>query len=84
MYALMNASIKSSTRNDAVQLDRIAFVGRDLVRPECVLATATGRSLDHWPVWLLAALTTLVVWRTQLPLLWLLGAGAVLGALGWV
>ena len=27
---------------------------------------------------------TLVVWRTKLHLLWLLGAGAVLGALGWI
>jgi len=26
----------------------------------------------------------LLVWRTRLHLLWLLGAGAVLGALGWV
>jgi chromate transporter len=25
-----------------------------------------------------------LVWRTRLHLLWLLGAGALLGALGWV
>lgn len=36
------------------------------------------------PLWLLTALATLVVWRTRIHLLWLLGAGAVLGALGWV
>jgi hypothetical protein len=26
----------------------------------------------------------LVVWRTQLHMLWLIGLGALLGALGWV
>jgi chromate transporter len=55
-----------------------------LVATGWVMASATGRTLDHWPLWLLAALSTLVVWRTKLHLLWLLGAGAVLGALGWV
>jgi chromate transporter len=32
----------------------------------------------------LAAVTALLVWRTRIHLLWLLGAGAVLGGLGWV
>ena len=36
------------------------------------------------PLWLLTAATTLIVWRTRLHLLWLIGAGALLGALGWV
>jgi len=36
------------------------------------------------PLWLLTALATLIVWRTRIHLLWLLGAGALLGALGWV
>ena len=35
-------------------------------------------------LWLLTAAATLVVWRTRLHILWLMGAGAVLGALGWV
>jgi chromate transporter len=55
-----------------------------LVATGWVLATASGRSLDHWPVWLLTGVATLLVWRTRLHLLWLLGAGGVLGALGWV
>jgi len=49
-----------------------------------ILATNQGRSPDHWPLWLLAAVTALVVWRTRIHLLWLLGAGALLGGLGWV
>jgi chromate transporter len=34
--------------------------------------------------WLLAALSCLVIWRTRLHLLWMLGAGALLGAFGLV
>jgi chromate transporter len=49
-----------------------------------ILATTQGTSPDHWPLWLLAAVTALLVWRTRIHLLWLLGAGAVLGGLGWV
>ena len=36
------------------------------------------------PLVALAGLSTLLVWRTRLHLLWLLGAGALLGVLGWV
>ena len=49
-----------------------------------ILATNQGNSAVHWPLWLLTAVTTLLVWRTRIHLLWLLGAGAVLGGLGWV
>ena len=37
-----------------------------------------------WHLWLLAAVAAFVVWRTRLHLLWLLGAGALLGAVGFV
>ena len=49
-----------------------------------ILATNQGNTPDHWPLWLLAAVSALLVWRTRIHLLWLLGAGAVLGGLGWV
>ncbi len=49
-----------------------------------VLATAHGYSLSQVPLWGLVIVSTLLVWRTQIHLLWLLGAGAVLGALGWI
>ena len=48
-----------------------------------ILATNQGNSSVHWPLWLLTAVTTLLVWRTRIHLLWLLGAGAVLGGSGW-
>lgn len=51
----------------------------------CWLLTAThDQPARDAPLWLLTALATLIVWRTRIHLLWLLGAGALLGALGWV
>lgn len=49
-----------------------------------ILASAHRDLAQDWPIWLLTAVSTLLVWRTRIHLLWLLGAGAVLGALGWV
>ncbi|RZL94102.1 MAG: chromate transporter [Variovorax sp.] len=37
-----------------------------------------------WHVWLISGIAGLLVWRTRIHLLWLLGAGALLGALGFV
>jgi chromate transporter len=48
---------------------------------------ATGNHAAGTPAWHVALLTgvaTLVVWRTRLHLLWLLGAGAFLGVMGFV
>lgn len=49
-----------------------------------LLACGTGDWRHNAGQWALAALAALVVWRTRLHLLWLLGAGGLLGALGWV
>jgi chromate transporter len=49
-----------------------------------ILALSQGRSLEHWPSWLLTAFSALVVWRTRLHLLWLLGLGGLLGWLNWI
>jgi chromate transporter len=49
-----------------------------------ILATTTGQSLDHWPLWLMTAVTVLICWRTKLHILWLLTAGASIGWFGWV
>jgi chromate transporter len=37
-----------------------------------------------WPLWLLAFTSMLLVWKTKTHLLWILGAGALLGAFGLV
>ena len=49
-----------------------------------LLMAAHDRVREEWPLWLLAAVATGLVWRTRIHLLWLIGAGALLGALGWV
>ena len=38
----------------------------------------------RWHLWLVTAVAALIVWRTRIHLLWLLGAGALLGAIGFV
>jgi chromate transporter len=55
-----------------------------LVATGWILATGQGYALSNWPAWAVTAITTLVVWKTRLHLLWLLGAGAALGWVGWV
>lgn len=47
-------------------------------------AGGSGAGWQHWPLWLLSLTSCLVIWRTKLHLLWVLGAGALLGALGYV
>ena len=55
-----------------------------LIATGWILAESNGGDFQHWPVWLLTGLTALVVWRTKIHLLWLLGAGALLGWFGLV
>lgn len=49
-----------------------------------ILAGTAGPELSHWPLWLVTAMATLLVWRTRLHMLWLLAAGAILGGSGLV
>ena len=55
-----------------------------------LLATAWLLTVSHnqpardWPLYALTLLTTLIVWRTKVHMLLLIGIGALLGALGWV
>jgi chromate transporter len=47
-------------------------------------AGATSAVLAHWALWLTAIVSGVIIWRTRIHLLWLLAAGAVLGALGLI
>lgn len=49
-----------------------------------VLSRAHGDPAQDWPLWLLTAAITVLVWQTRLHLLWLLAAGALLGWFGVV
>ena len=49
-----------------------------------LLTVSHDQPAKDWPLHALTLLTTLVVWRTRIHMLWLIGLGALLGALGWV
>ena len=55
-----------------------------LIATGWLLTAAHNNAVRDWPLWLLTAVSALVVWRTKTHLLWLIGAGAGLGALGLV
>ena len=55
-----------------------------LLATSWILATSAAGGRANWPLWLLALGSCLVIWRTRLHLLWVLGLGALLGAFGIV
>ncbi len=55
-----------------------------LIATGWILAASYGSSISNWPLWLATVACTLLVWRTKLHLLWLLGASALLGGLGLI
>ena len=58
-----------------------------LIATSWILAQANlagADALEHWPVLLVTAVTAIVIWRTKLHMLWLLGAGALLGWFGLI
>ena len=55
-----------------------------LIATGWLLSAAHDQPARDWRLWLLTAVATVIVWRTKLHLLWLLGTGALLGALGLV
>jgi chromate transporter len=55
-----------------------------LLSTSWLLTLAHDQPALDWPLYVLTALTALVVWRTQVHMLWLIGLGALLGGLGWV
>ncbi|MFM6985575.1 MAG: chromate transporter [Hydrogenophaga sp.] len=60
------------------------FVIALLIATGWLLSAAHNQLERDWPLWLLTVCTTVLVWRTRLHLLWLIGGGALLGALGLV
>ena len=56
-----------------------------LIATGWVLAAGNvATDVPAWRLWLLSGTAAFVVWRTRVHLLWLLGAGALLGAFGLV
>ena len=55
-----------------------------LIATGWLLTVAHDVPARDWPLWLLTAAVTLIVWRTRVHLLWLIAGGALAGLLGWV
>ncbi|WBS00885.1 chromate transporter [Pseudoduganella sp. SL102] len=55
-----------------------------LVSTGLILGSANGNFATDWPLYTVSAVATLLIWRTRIHLLWLLAAGALLGALGFL
>lgn len=53
-----------------------------LIASGWTLATTNTSFAHDWPLWVVTAISTILVWRTKIPMLWLLAAGGVLGASG--
>ena len=55
-----------------------------LIATGWLLTAAHDQPASDWPLYLLTATATVLVWRTRIHLLWLIGTGALLGAFGWI
>ena len=55
-----------------------------LIATGWILASSHGGSLENWRLWVLTVVGAVLVWRTRLHLLWVLGGGGLLGWFGWV
>ena len=55
-----------------------------LIATGWLLIAGHNQPTKDWPLWLLAFISMLLVWKTKTHLLWILGAGALLGAFGLV
>lgn len=55
-----------------------------LISTGWILSSAHSNPSEDWRLWLLTVATGLIMWRSKVHLLWLLGAGALLGWFGLV
>lgn len=49
-----------------------------------LLTSSHNHAAKDWPLWLFTAAALLLAWKTKIHLLLILGAGALLGMLGWI
>ena len=87
---LVFATAAWSHRNRELRAVRAFKQGMAPVVVGLILATgwlmsrAHGDPAKDWPLWLLTAVTAIVVWKTRVHLLWLLAAGGLMGWMGWI
>ena len=75
-------------RNRELKIVRSFKLGMAPVVIGLLMATgvimASSQDTRHWSLYVLSACCALLVWRTRLPMLWLLAGGALLGWFGLV
>jgi chromate transporter len=49
-----------------------------------VLNIHNNHPSSDWPLWILTLVSAILVWKTKVHLLLLIGSGALLGGLGWL
>lgn len=49
-----------------------------------VLSMHNNNLSTDWPLWIVTLVSTMLVWKTKMHLLLLIGSGALLGGLGWL
>ncbi len=81
-WGQQNRELRADTR--AFKQGMAPVVVALLIATGWILTVNLGQSLAQWPLWLLTLVSTVLVWRTRLHLLWLLGAGGLLGWFGLV
>lgn len=55
-----------------------------LIATGWIMASAHKDPAIDWPLWLMTVIAAVLIWKTRIHLLWLLGAGAALGWFGLV
>ncbi len=55
-----------------------------LIATGWIMASTNNHPATDWPLWLTTVVAAVFVWKTRIHLLWLLGAGALLGWFGLV
>ena len=55
-----------------------------LLATSWLLTAVHNQPAQDWPLYALTVATMLLVWRTRVHMLWLIGIGALLSAIGWV
>ena len=62
----------------------VAMVIALLIATGWILAGAHRQMQENWSLWLLSAMTVVIVTKTRVHILWLLAVGAIFGAWGLV
>lgn len=75
---------RQATWREAIQLGVAPLAVGLVASSGFLIATTAMPHWTYWPGWLLLGMVVVLQMKTKLHPLWLIGAGAALGLLGWV